>query len=691
MRHSEEQKNIYGHECGHAIIDADAGSGKTTTTSLLISNLLDKGFDASKILVLMFGSEAKKDFEFKLLSTVTNPEAPIPKVKTFNSLGQILCNSFEKKGIIPKCRLEVNSKTMELMALSAIKSVVSDRVYNEIVKANSKFVETFVSFIDFVKSGLLPPSEVYCNLGLSNQYSIIFSDAFYAFEEARNRKRIRFFSDQVYDSVRAIIANPKLREWIGNKKEYIIIDEFQDTNTIQYELIKIIAGTTANVIIVGDIKQSIFEWRGSDIEIMRTLFSKDFPNPTKYTLSQTFRFGPELAMISSAIIHKNIEGKSAQCVSNPNNPNTTFHINQSSKPGKEALKIIKDEIANGFNLGDIVIVCRLYSASVPLELELLSNNIPCGVDGSFGLVDSYEFKGIESIVELAAGKFKKMSEKERFDRFVSLFKFPHIGLKNSEVEYIASELSGYSSKYSMAARKIRIVGIKPYLIEKINKRADLISFIENSSDNDVFSKVIKAYIASSDMKKNVEKMAMSEVEASEKLLRMEFIVNFISENDGKPLDVINKLRTLKDFSNSNIKEKVLITSIHKAKGLEFPIVLIPGLENEKFPYVSNDKNKTPANEEAERRLFYVAATRAINKCYVIAPNDRDLEDYKKCLDPPYHLTNMASSKFLFETNIMSCKEDAKNLLLNINSNSERLRAYKERLKIINEPELISEI
>lgn len=667
MQYTEEQIPVIDHDNGHALIGACPGSGKTTTLAALIRSLLFKGNDPRGMLVLMFGSDAQKEFVKKLSVLVQNDNLTLPAIRTYHSIGFALCGALEKRGDLPVRRLEDKDKQLELLAMEALKSTMSHAEYKKYQDQDNKVVELFVNFIDIVKSGLLPVAEVFDDLSITRQLRSAFCSGFDKFEDLREQRKVRFFSDLLYDPVKLLLQRKDLREWLGNKKSHIIVDEFQDTNSIQYELLKIVAGDKANVIVVGDIKQSIFEWRGSDIELMRHQFAEDFKNVTRYSLSYTFRYGHELAMVANNLISNNVEGEEDLCVPYPTNPQTTVDIHGDDNPGKAALSIIKNEIKSGRSLNDIVVLCRLYSSATPIELELLASGIPCGTASGYSVLDSKEFKIMRNLLEIADGRFVNLTQSERKVRFEEMLKFPHLGVKNEAVNQVANFISKENRGFGFSLRKAPLKDISKYQKIRLNDRGWAIAHVEASGKKRLkASDIIDTYIDESEWFKSIKSMALSVTEATETIDRINFLLKYIKDIDGLSSEVLDKLDAVRESSNSlkDSTTKVLITSIHKAKGLEWPVVIMPGLDENRFPFKVTGDYMVQAPEEAERRLCFVGMTRAIDQLHLLAPADDALDDFIKKGKKPGRVSRIFGSpvsQFIYETDIMAAKRHAKTL------------------------------
>jgi DNA helicase-2/ATP-dependent DNA helicase PcrA len=624
MAATVEQVTIANHEEGHALIGACPGSGKTTTMISLVLNLLLKGVEPEDILALTFGKSSQTDFEKRLKERAPEDVSGLPAVRTFHSLGKILCEALELKGLLPKATLETNQKRLEMTALNLLKSVLGPAKFKEIQGDANKMVEEFLAFVDFIKSGFLTPKEVFELFGFGKEFAF-FIPAYDKFEENRKRSNIRYFADLIYDPVIRIMNDERLRNWIGNKKSYILVDEFQDTNAIQFELIKIIAGSKANVIGVGDVDQSIYNWRGSDTELMLTQFAETFKEPTFYTLSRTFRYGHKLAMFANNLIVNNKERADTLCISGRDDVITDIDFHGYRKDcGKEVVEIINQEIAKGRTLSEIAILVRLYSSAAPVELELLRNGINYRLEGGHSCLYSREMRNMEFLLQIATGAAMDLEYETLEKSMMDLLKFPHIGMTTDVIERVSKAvarlvLSGES--VSDALLKQKNIPDKGYIQSKLAEHAYLLSEIEQKGRRGAGpGQILDYYVKESKLYKGLEKMALSTMEITERTERCEVFLRYVKGLGSSAQDALDAFVELRDkqFKMEKNAESVVITSIHKSKGLEWKVVIMPGLEGSRFPYAgSNDSALTTI--ESERRLFYVGMTRAINQLHLLAP------------------------------------------------------------------------
>lgn len=656
LNYSKEQQHIFLHRDSHALISAGPGSGKTTTLNNYIISLLQDCCNAKDLLVLMFNKSAQKDFVKKLEKKNKNLNLNLPEIRTFHSISFSIINTLVSKGLMPKMELISSQKYLEVTAMNACEKTVGNKKFRELQNKKSKVVDTFVQYISLVKSNiLLSPKETFENLGIDSDFKF-FIDAFDKFENQRKYQKVRFFDDLLFDLGMLIQKDAFVRNWLGNKKKYVIIDEYQDTNVTQSIILKTIVGNKGYCVAVGDADQSLYEFRGAHPGIMTKDFDFDFPNAKKYKLSYNFRYGRKLALIANSIISNNKDRIDQMCISHSSNPETNFYMRGTSDQGKDTLKTIKKKLNEGYSLDDIVVLVRLYSQSVPIELSLLNQGYKVNIEGGSSALDSKEMEAFISLLEISAGKFSNLTKDEKRKKFEVLLKFPHIGINSQEMEALISKLSNMKSDFGSALVKHYSPSLQKFQLIKIKERGRLIEYFEkeklrkkktNSYD------MLKRYVRETDIKDGLSFTSMTDQEYSESIDRMDAILNFIKSKNVSSVDLLNLLIDFKKGINSKVADNstVKITTIHRSKGLEWPIVIVPGLIEYKFPYEPKKSTMIGNHEEGERRLFYVAVTRGTKEVHVLTSNSSVFDHY---LNHGSNISQVFSlqeqpSKFIFET------------------------------------------
>jgi DNA helicase-2/ATP-dependent DNA helicase PcrA len=656
LDYSKQQKAILSHRGSHALVSAGPGTGKTTTMIAYIVSLLSEGFTSKDVLILMFNKDAQKDFSKRLITKIDGLNVQLPEVRTFHSLALGIIKMLESKGIMPKMELAVSQKFMEILAMDACIKTIGRAKFNDIQNKQSKVIDFFVQYLSLTKANVfLDPKESFQELGLEKEFDF-FPNAFDKFEENRKYKKIRFFDDLLYDLALIINSNEMVRNWIGNKKEYVIIDEYQDTNVTQTVILKAIVGSKGNCIAVGDADQSLYEFRGAYPGIMTTGFDMDFPGAARFKLSYNFRYGKKIALISNALIQHNKDRFDQLCISHESNPDTKLHMLGSDNHGKTSLETIERKLSEGYELSDIVVLVRLFSQSVPVELALLKAGHKVNVEGGVSALNSKEMEAMISLLELSEGRFKEFTPDKRRSKFEAILKFPHVGINASAMDQLLTKLANADAGYGHILSNFQVVGLKKFQVFKIKDRGSLIKYFEreqNKKNKTNAYDMLKRYVRETDIKEGLSFTSMTDQEYSESIDRMEAILEFIKSSN---TTADNLLFTIDEFRNQmeqnrQATDAIKITSIHRSKGLEWPIVIIPGLIETKFPYEPKKTMTIGNHEEGERRLLYVAITRGMQEVFVLTSNSSVFKHY---INHGSNISQVFSiqdepSKFIFET------------------------------------------
>lgn len=617
MKFSVQQDAIINFDGRHSIIMACPGSGKTTVLVARILRLLRAGVNPKRICVLMFGSSAQKDFLVKLKREAGDEFLELPDVRTFHSLCNHLCGLYAKMNLMPKFRLESSDKVMEFMALDAMKEARASLLNDDnksYIQNEELNVDAFVSFIDMIKATLKAPADVFKIMKI-NENTSVFIEAFRLFEKKRNEEKVRFFSDLIYDLVVFLQENPEHQKVISNHKDFVLVDEYQDTNNCQAALLKIIAGERASVMVVGDVDQAIYEWRGGDPSIMLNDFQRDFNGTSLLPLAETFRYGTGVSSYANTLIKHNRERFDTECKSNASVGASHLHVIPSQDYGDQTVSIIKKHLEAGNKLSEIVVLVRMYSHAASIELSLIEEGIDYRISNGIEFLKSKEASILLSIMELSAGHFEKMSEEKRIEKIKNILKFPHIGLKSDILNKVATAMGKKKTGYFDDVKDLLPFSVKKFHVDKIMKRCLLLSRIErNHPSSRAYGTVIEGYIEHTELFEWITTSSIMEIDGDESIQRCEVFSSYIKKIQGSIEERIEKIKDMSSNKHKSNADGVLITSIHKSKGLEWKTVIIPNLVEESFPYFFQ---KQPPCMEAERRLFYVGITRCIENVYLL--------------------------------------------------------------------------
>lgn len=634
MNFTEEQINVIEHKGSHALVSAVAGSGKTTTLEARIHRLIERGVPPQRILVLAFNRSVREEFQSRFKGFHQSP-----RIHTFHSLGKSALERYHaKKGQSP-WNIDSNDFTKQ--------QLLRESLQTSYPSYSNEDLKSFSDFIEELKAAGRFPSEVKESLEYEEveQWKKL---AYERYEELRIHAKKRFLEDLIYDLLHIIRARPT---WISNKYHHVLVDEYQDVNRAQQEVLVAVAGSTAEIMVVGDPDQCIYEWRGSRPDFITRIFAQELPKVKHFSLSNTFRFGHQVSLIANSCIRHNKDRLKTMCISNRNAPATEVNFRLTESEAKTVTNILGELSEKGIKLSEIALLVRAYGHSVGTELMLLNSEIPYlhGKDKPLyereelqvlscllslllyedlsGVSEEYRVQSLRSLLRLS----KSFLSKEELDKLSALESHPI-----SEWIEIVETLSLTKSINPKKARKL-VLSIKEwccigYCNEEITANAlRAIARIQMFYDfESVWDDIATRHIDSNDKKRSYQSL-LNSIEEME--LSAEGLIKLI----------------FKKSNESN--EAVTITSIHKAKGMEWPVVLVIGLSEGEFPVCNSDM---PDNElEEERRLFYVAVTRAKQYLYLIGPTDPMLDRWQQqgWYGAPTKKEPIAS-RFLYESDLV---------------------------------------
>jgi DNA helicase-2/ATP-dependent DNA helicase PcrA len=639
-----EQLKIVRHGEGHARVSAVAGSGKTTTMIGRIGHLLKKGVRADALLVLMFNRSARDGF-VRTMEQQLKEYAPLPEIRTFHSLGLRLVTSFVRRGALPPFTLVTKEYVQEKLAKQVAVQLSSRENGGHVSKEDT---QEFLTYIDQVKATVESADTVFHRLGLAGR-NTWFIKGFSLFEKVRRERKIRFYNDLIHEPLLAMRDDPCLAKWVANRVDHIIVDEYQDINEVQQQLLIILAGTRGRVMVVGDADQCIYEWRGARPDFIVSRFQRDFPCPVNYTLSRTFRFGHRLSLAADHLIHHNILRDRKLCISAPSTPDTRISFLEEKKK-HPVVPVLEHWKKQGRRFGEAAVLVRLYAHSVPVELALLEAGIPYTLEGHERVFGCDEIIALLGYLQLFLGVLGAQPEEKTFRTVVAMLSQPHLGVGQKDIERLARQIVHHPG---MGAEMIEraVAESMPVFIQK--------RFV-NSAENWRWISALSSDLSTGLLlRKIIEKLDLYSFYAgfSEKNVTVENRVKtceaFIDFADGKKLtpgQFLKKVEALDSPDNRSGEKGVFITSIHRAKGLEWPLVVIPGLEEGSFPFFQDMSGGE--NLEDERRLFYVAMTRAVERVVFIYPPDNLLKKVLKRGRGHIPGESIRASRFLYEANIL---------------------------------------
>lgn len=641
-RFTSEQTAFIHHQQGNALCIAGAGTGKTTTLVGLIGEKLQH-VSADQMLVLMFNRDIRTDFQAKLRAE--GIDVPVP-VHTFHSF----CLRFlNQSGFLRETGYRVDYQSGE-SDKSLVKGVLRElagleKTYQrqQVIK-DPKTIELLLSFIGLVKAYMLSPYEVFKLAEINRDYLFII-DAYEKFESLRKQQKILFFDDWLVETVKLLEGNEVLRQQYHQRCNMVVVDEFQDINTAQYRLLKQLLGPATQLLAVGDVDQCIYKWRGSAPQFMLN-FEQDFAPATVYTLSQTFRFGHSLALAASHLIANNKQRFSEFLTTSGEGVTDTQIVEcGSSRQVGEIAQSIQQYLSEGGKPSDVAILVRRWSQTLLFELAFLSKNLPYQMPVPSVLANSREVKLLMELMNLATGRYSGWEVGQRASLLFSLFSFPHCYVPNKLLRPLCEQLAGMEPQSWMTFLG-RYEKANPTLkLENLTERIDLLTrlmrkgsfkaaevFLQYRKESGLDSWIWKTEATASEIEEAVERLdsvttvlesmdqncekALQYFEYYLQQSRSHALTGNPSSSMGNQAMANQAVSPQAVAPEAGNEGSVQLTTIFRAKGCEYKQVYLPFWDKDAFPYMNKSSGSMGADIEEERRLAYVALTRAKEKASV---------------------------------------------------------------------------
>ena len=660
---NSNQKEAVVHENGPCLVIAGAGSGKTRVLTYRIAHLIKNGIDPYSILALTFTNKAAKEMKNRI-EKIVGTEARSLWMGTFHSIfARILRTEGYKIGYPPNFVIydTIDSKNL-------IKSIVKELNLDPKI-----YKENFVyNRISNAKNRLISPLEYKNNPILQEEDTSslrpMTSEIYKKYTERCFKSQAMDFDDLLYNTNILFAEHIDILNKYQQLFQHVLIDEFQDTNYSQYLIIKRLASVKRNIFVVGDDAQSIYAFRGAEIRNILK-FEDDFDDLKTVKLEQNYRSTKNIVNAANSVIDKN-KSKISKEVWTENDEGELISIKKSFSDNEEG-KIVSNLIfeeknRNQLTNSNFAVLYRTNSQSRSIEEALRRIGLKYKV---FGGVSFYQRKEVKDLIAYLRFSVNQNDE-QSFRRIIN---YPRRGIGQTSVEKIIT----ISNKENISLWEV-VTKSSTLLNSRINNllipfRDLIISFSNFSKNNDAFSTA--SHIASNSglLKelwddRSIE--GISRYENVQELLNSikEFIDN--EENTEKKLDnFLQEISLMTDQDKGEEEEEgeyISLMTIHMAKGLEFPVVFIVGVEEDLFP--SQMMISSREDLEEERRLFYVAITRAMKKLYLTYSKTRyrygmlkdcEISRFIKEISPIYlDIENFNVTKSLVKNVI---KEKTKNL------------------------------
>ena len=602
---NEEQLIAIKHLGGPCLVMAGAGSGKTKVLTTRIAYLIDNGIDSYNILAITFTNKAAKEMKQRVDLLVSDHHTFI---STFHSLGvRIIRENYKELDLTSNFSI-IDSDD----ALTVIKKVLKDLNIDS-KQVNPNYVRNRISFI---KNEMLDDNELVKYFNTSIEKKII--EVYYRYCDTLKRNNSVDFDDLLLLPTQLFMNNKEVLEYYQERFKYILIDEYQDTNMVQYKFAKLLASKYRNLFVVGDSDQSIYAFRQANyLNILN--FEKDYKDAEVIILEQNYRSTNTILKAANSVIKNNKNRKEKNLWSNKEEGFKVKYLR--SYDGRHEVTLVIEEVNNllkeKYNYEDIAILYRSNAQGRIFEEELLKKNIPFKIVGSYYFYNRKEIKDLISYLRLIDNPADEISLRR-------IINVPKRGIGEASI-----------AKLEDVAKEENILLFDALRSNKEVEFRNLIDELRNDAKDLSLTELIDNILEKSGMIKELEQEKSLESEIRiENLMEFKSITFSFEEQTGNInlKDFLESISLVSDMSERKENANALtLMTLHSAKGLEFPIVFLVGMEEGIFP---NYKVITEPQElEEERRLCYVGITRAKDRLYLCNAKRRILYGQDQ-INPP---------------------------------------------------------
>lgn len=590
---------------GAVLVLAGAGSGKTRVLTYRIAYLISEcGVAPESILALTFTNKAASEMSKRVQETVGVGGV---LTSTFHSFcARVLRSDCEYLGYTKSFSIYDTTDSDRVIKRVLIEKHVSDKDAKN--RAHS--------LISLAKNRNLSPDELVEEYPFTRDIDL-YSEIYARYDEILKESNAMDFDDLLTNVYRLFTQFPGVLEKYQRRFRYLLIDEFQDTNKLQYAIMQLIAMKHGNVFVVGDDDQSIYSWRGADVTNM-TGFKKTYPDARIYKLEQNYRSTPEILKVANHVISSNKERLGKELWTEAGS-GVRVEIKNAYSDRQEADYVVESMISlmryNGYKAHDFAILTRINAITRLFEEKLNMYNIPYKVFGGFKFFDRAEIKDILAYMKVALNP----RDTESMLRIINV---PSRGIGDTSIDKMLALAKSRGENLHDIVLDIDFRDeLQPSLRRKVALFRDLLSDLIQKA-NLPPDEYVRYVLERAGFDSYYDK---SDDEDLAKLQNIdEFIAGaheFYVENGGATMqEFVQSVALVSDTDGMDESDYVTISTIHMAKGLEFPVVFVVGLEEELFP--SSRAIREEGGLEEERRIMYVAVTRAKQRLYLTSAGTR---------------------------------------------------------------------
>ncbi len=587
---------------GPILVIAGAGSGKTRVLTARICHLIEKGVSPYNILAITFTNKAANEMKERIEKALGSSGV---WTSTFHSMcARMLRRDADKLGYGKDFTIYTEQE--------------SDRVVRRILQ-NMPYVDPkkkgeFLWHISRAKTFAMSPDEYFDVIKEVDKEAEIVRTVYSLYEEELTRSNSMDFDDLLLKTVTLFEENPDVLEGYQDRFKYINVDEFQDTNRLQYKLVKLLSAKSGNLFVVGDEDQSVYSWRGADIRNILD-FKKDFPEAKIFKLEQNYRSTTSILQAANNVIKNNSNRNKKTLWSDIRDENSVsyYEAYNDRDEAEQTARTIASLAAEGASYSDFAVLVRANSLTRLFEEEFNLNGIPYKVFGGYRFFERKEIKDALAYVRLAINPSDN-------DSLLRVINYPRRGLGENTVK----ELISVSAEQDMPIYDVLTSGVG--LSSAVYKKLSVFKDIAQDLVKNAETMKPTAFVQFALRRSGLEDFLATSKDQEDvgRLENVQELVNAVSEfeKDNPELtlsDFMQSVALVSDADGMDEENYVTIATIHAVKGLEFDTVFIVGLEDGIFP---TQRAIAEGDIEEERRLMYVAITRAKNRLFVFNARSR---------------------------------------------------------------------
>ena len=610
---NEEQKKAIEHIDGPLLIIAGAGSGKTRVLTYRYAHLvMNYSISFENILAITFTNKAADEMKDRI-SNLLNLEVSPKWISTFHSsCVKILRIHGHLIGFKNNFTIYDQSDSLKLIRNCMRENDVDLKQYSP---------KRFQAHISSLKNMRVSPGE---SLETAESFfEVKVAEIYTSYQKKLILSNSMDFDDLLNRTVELLETSDQALEYWSKKFQYIMVDEYQDTNLVQYKLIELLSSKHKNLCVVGDSDQSIYAFRGADIRNIEE-FEKDFTNSTIITLEKNYRSSQKILDIANAVISNNPRKKDKKLWTDNEDGLDVNVLNFNSE--REEARWIVQEISNTLNkdeFDEVAIFYRTNNQSRIFEEELRKQSLNYRVIGNVRFYDRKEIKDVLSYLNYLVNQDDSVS----FERILNV---PRRGIGDSTLQKLRDYANSKNISVSNVIEHVDdIDSLSERVINQINNFKELVTELKTYAIEGPSKSIIKILELTGykdELIKEGTLESQMRIENLDELLTAAFEFENLYDEEvedpySKVRDYLESLALFTDSDDITDEDKVLLMTFHNAKGLEFPLVFMTGMEENIFP---NQKSENEFDIQEERRLCYVGMTRAEKKLYLTYSSTRTL-------------------------------------------------------------------